>query len=225
LTTAGSQTRADERRALIEIAAAVGTPLLETQAEQLQRYLDLLERWNAVHNLTALRDRAQMQQQHLADCLAVVAPLIRHAPAGRLLDVGSGGGLPGVVIAIACSGWQVTCVDAVAKKSAFLVEVAGRLGLGNLRAEHGRVEAMRAAPFNVITARAFASLAELVRLTEPLLMGDGVWMAMKGRDPQAEIAALPAGVEVFHVEPLHVPGLEAERCLVWIRRRGAADRA
>ena len=182
----------------------------------------LLARWNATYNLTAVRDPAEMRVQHLADCLAVVEPLRRQLGqrAARLLDVGSGGGLPGVVLAVADANWDVTCVDAVGKKAAFIRQVAAELALPNLHAEHARVEALKKAPpFDVIASRAFASLADFVRLTRPLLAADGVWMAMKGKRPDDEIAALPADTEVFHVEPLAVPGLDAERCLVWMRPR------
>jgi 16S rRNA (guanine527-N7)-methyltransferase len=113
--------------------------------------------------------------------------------------------------------WKVTCIDAVGKKAAFVRQVAGGLGLQNLLAVHGRVEAARDARFEIVTARAFASLADLVALTRSLLAPQGVWMAMKGRAPDAEIEALPADVEVFHVERIAVPGLAAERCLVWMR--------
>lgn len=204
------------------IATAAGLPLTPAQVDALQTYLDLLEQWNATYNLTAVRERGAMLHQHLADCLAVVGPLLRQRPAGRLLDVGSGGGLPGAVIAIVAPAWDVTCADKVAKKAAFVRQVAARLGLANLRAEHGRVEALKGPPFDVVTARALGSLADVARWTEPLLALDGVWMAMKGRRPDDEIAALPPAVEVFHVEPLAVPGLDAQRCLVWMRRRGAA---
>lgn len=188
---------------------------------RLERYLGLLAKWNAAYNLTAVRDPAQMRAQHLADCLAVVEPLRRQlgnlSPA-RLLDVGSGGGLPGVVLAIAEPSWEVTCVDAVGKKVAFIRQVAGELALPNLHAEHARVETLRIAPFDVITARAFASLADFIGLTRTLLAPEGVWMAMKGKRPDDELAMLPSGVTAFHVEPLAVPGLTAERCLVWLRQ-------
>ncbi len=186
---------------------------------RFERYLNLLAKWNAAYNLTAVRDPAQMRAQHLDDCLAAVGPLRRQLgdrARARLLDVGSGGGLPGVVLAICEPGWDVTCIDAVGKKAAFVRQVAGELALPNLHAAHGRVEAYREPPFDVITSRAFASLAEFIRVTKPLLKPSGVWMAMKGKRPDDELADLPPGVIAFHVEPLDVPGLNAERCLIWM---------
>ena len=134
-----------------------------------------------------------------------------------MLDVGSGGGLPGVVLAIMLPALDVTCVDSVGKKAAFIRQAAGTLALPNLHAVHSRVEALKLPPFDIIVARAFASLADFVSLTRGHLGAGGVWLAMKGKPPGAEIAALARDVEVFHVEPLHVPGLGAERCLVWMR--------
>lgn len=194
------------------------------QLKALADYLLLLQRWNATYNLTAVRDPAAMLTQHLADCLAVVGPLQRHAESGRLLDVGSGAGLPGVVVAILLPGWHVTCVDAVGKKMAFVRQVAGSLPLPHLSAEHARIEQLKLPPFDVITSRAFASLADFTRLTRPHLASGGVWMAMKGRTPEEELAALPAEVTVFHVEPLAVPGLDAQRCLVWMRPADSSQR-
>jgi 16S rRNA (guanine527-N7)-methyltransferase len=187
------------------------------QLQALADYLALLQRWNQTYNLTAVRDPAAMLSHHLADCLAVLAPLSAQLPQGRVLDVGSGGGLPGVVLAIMRPELHVTCVDTVGKKAAFIRQVAGQLALPNLHAEHARVEQLRLPPFDLITSRAFASLADFVLLSRPLLAPHGVWMAMKGKHPNDELAALPAGVAVFHVEPLAVPGLDAERCLVWMR--------
>jgi 16S rRNA (guanine527-N7)-methyltransferase len=201
------------------LADSLGLVLTPAQQAKLLRYLDLLQRWNATYNLTAVREPQAMFTQHLADCLAVLPALARHAKAGRLLDVGSGGGLPGVVIACAAPGWDVTCVDAVAKKAAFVRQVAGALALPNLHASHARVEALKAEPFQVITSRAFASLADFVALTRAHLAPAGVWLAMKGRVPDEEIAALPTQIDVFHVEQLAVPGLDAQRCLVWMRPR------
>jgi 16S rRNA (guanine527-N7)-methyltransferase len=203
--------------ALASVFAALGLTPGDADSRRLLDYLALLQRWNATYNLTSVRDPAQMLVQHLADCMTVIAPMTRELPQGRVLDVGSGGGLPGVVIAALCPRLDVTCVDTVGKKAAFVRQVAGQLGLPNLHALHGRVEAMRAPGFDLVTARAFSSLADFTTLTRPHLLPGGVWMAMKGRPPREEVAALPPTVEVFHVEPLQVPGLDAERCLVWMR--------
>ena len=210
-----------EREALRQDATALGLSLPDATLDRLVAYLALLRKWNAAYNLTAVRDAAQMRVQHLADCLAVIAPLRRQAGEDglRILDVGSGGGLPGVVLAAAEPAWDVSCVDTVGKKAAFIRQAAGELSLPNLHALHARVEALPGPPFDVITSRAFASLPDFVRLTRPLLVPGGVWMAMKGRRPIDELAALPADIDVFHVEPLTVPGLAADRCLIWMRPR------
>ncbi len=215
---------------LIAGAAALGVPLDEAATAQLLGYLDLLQRWNKVYNLTAVRDPQQMLTHHLLDSLTVVAPLRRQlgtmglGGGAKILDVGSGGGLPGVVLAAIDPALQVSCVDTVGKKVSFIRQVAAELKLRNLAGLHSRVEqlALPAGGWDVITSRAFASLADFVNLTRHLLAPHGVWMAMKGQHPQAEIDALPADVEVFHVEPLAVPGLDAERCLLWLRPRRAA---
>ena len=208
------------RARLSEGAAALGVTLSDEQRGQLLDYLALLGKWNKVYNLTAVRDPAEMLTHHLLDSLSIIAPLRRHTggqPA-RLLDVGSGGGLPGVVIAICCPEIQVSCVDAVAKKAAFVQQVAVALRLPNLRGVHARVEAVQD-KFDVITSRAFASLADFTEWSAPALAEGAVWLAMKGKRPEDEIAALPPGVEVFHVEQLQVPGLGAERCLLWLRTK------
>jgi 16S rRNA (guanine527-N7)-methyltransferase len=207
------------RHELIDGAAALGCPLTDAEADRLLGYLDLLARWNKVYNLTALRDPVQMLTHHLLDSLAVMAPMRRHTggAAVSVMDVGSGGGLPGVVIATTQPSAAVTCVDTVQKKVTFVRQVAAELRLSNLHARHTRVEAITDTQWPLITARAFASLPDIVTLTRPLLAPGGVWMAMKGQHPADEIAALPRDVEVFHVEPLTVPGLNAERCIVWMR--------
>jgi 16S rRNA (guanine527-N7)-methyltransferase len=194
---------------------------LNLSAEQQQRLLDymaLIQKWNKVYNLTALRDPAEMLTHHLLDSLTAIAPLARHTrgQAIRVLDVGSGGGLPGVVLAICMPELNVTCVDTVAKKAAFVQQVAVSLKLPNLRGLHARVESLTD-PYQVICSRAFASLPDFVSWSRSALAEGGVWMAMKGKHPQDEIDALPQGVEVFHVEPLVVPGLDVERCMVWMR--------
>lgn len=209
------------RPALARAASQLALPLSTAEADTLIAYLALLQRWNATYNLTAVRDPAQMLTQHVADCLALMTPLRRHVGtstgSARLLDVGSGGGLPGILIATMNPGIDVTCVDTVGKKAAFIRQAAGELRLKNLHAEHARVEQLRCEPFDVITSRAFSSLADFVELTAHLRADHGVWMAMKGKYPADELTDLPATVEVFHVEQLTVPGLDAERCLVWMR--------
>lgn len=203
------------------LCGALGLAPTADQTRLLLGYLDLLQRWNATYNLTAVRDREAMLVQHLSDCLAVVGPLRRVRSCGRLLDVGSGGGLPGVVLSIMLPGFDVSCVDAVGKKAAFIQQVAATLALPNLRGLHARVETLKETPFDIITSRAFASLGDFTRLTRPLLAPAGAWLAMKGKPPEAEMAALPTDIEVFHVEQLAVPGLDAQRCLVWMRQVGA----
>lgn len=205
---------------LAEGASALGVSIDASQRDRLLDYLGLLSRWNQAYNLTAVRDPAAMVTQHLLDCLAVVPALRRQVRDGaRVLDVGSGGGLPGVVLALVVPELQVTCIDAVGKKAAFVQQVAGTLGLRNLAGVHRRVEELGGS-FDLVTARAFASLADFVRLTRDRLADQGCWMAMKGQHPASELAELETthtGVAMFHVEPLVVPGLGAERCLVWLR--------
>jgi 16S rRNA (guanine527-N7)-methyltransferase len=208
--------------ALAELSGPLGLGLTALQGARLMQFMALLQRWNGTYNLTAVRDPAQMLTQHLADCLAVVPALRRHCAAvdsHRLLDVGSGGGLPGVVLAVLNEDLSVTCVDTVGKKAAFVRQVALELGLRNLHAAHARVEQLAAPPFDLITSRAFASLADFTSLTRRHLAPSAVWLAMKGKRPDDELAALPPDIDVFHVEPLAVPGLNAERCLVWMRPR------
>jgi 16S rRNA (guanine527-N7)-methyltransferase len=209
-------------------ALALGLALSDAQVDQLLAYQDLIQKWTKVYNLTAVRDPAEMLTHHLLDSLAVVLPLQKQLEetraAGvlatdasvRLLDVGSGAGLPGVVIAICCPDVTVHCVDTVAKKAAFIQQVAASLKLSNLRGIHARVENLTDT-YQVVSSRAFASLLDFVTWSRKCLAEQGVWMAMKGKHPADEIAALPAGVDVFHVEPLLVPGLDAERCILWLR--------
>ena len=204
-------------------AEALGLSLAEQQVRQLMDFLALLQKWNKVYNLTAVRDPQEMLTHHLLDSLAAVPPLRRHiVQAGlattpvHLLDVGSGGGLPGVVFAICCPEVDVSCVDTVAKKAAFIQQAAVALKLPNLHGIHARVETL-AGPFDVVSCRAFAALADFTAWSRQALAPHAVWLAMKGRHPSDEIAALPATVQVFHVELLTVPGLDAERCIVWMR--------
>ena len=215
-------TESNLRAPLAAAAQALDLNLSDTQLDQLLAYLALISKWNKVYNLTSVRDPQAMLTQHLVDSLSLLPPLRRHVQGAaiRLLDVGSGGGLPGVVIAICEPNINVTCVDAVAKKTSFITQVAAELGLKNLRGEHSRVEQLKAQPFDVITSRAFASLLDFTTLTRQHLKPGAIWLAMKGQHPAAELAALQnsaTDLDVFHVEQLVVPGLDAQRCLIWIR--------
>ena len=191
-------------------------PLTDQQQAQLLDYLALLLKWNKVYNLTSVRDPEQMLDQHLMDCLAAIPELLHEFPAAcDVLDVGCGGGLPSVVFAIACPQWRITAIDAVAKKTAFVQTVAHALKLTNLDVIHGRVEEL-SQTFDLVTCRAFAELADFTRWTAASLNPSGRWLAMKGKYPQAEIERLPKEVLIEKVQTLRVPGLDADRCLVWL---------
>jgi 16S rRNA (guanine527-N7)-methyltransferase len=204
---------------------ALGLNVTEAQQRQLLSYMALIQKWNKVYNLTALKTPQEILTHHLLDSLSSISPLLRYLAQGakgvdqeiELLDVGSGGGLPGVVIAICCPSIRVTCVDTVSKKAAFVQQVAASLKLSNLRGLHARVESLKG-PFDVVCSRAFASLPDFVNWSVGALSEQGVWMAMKGKLPEAEMAALPSFAEVFHVEQLQVPGLAADRCMVWMKK-------
>ena len=217
--------------------ADLGLMLTDEQQTQLLAYMDLIAKWTKVYNLTAVRDANEMLTHHLLDSLAVIAPLRRElaklptldldaaaeqGPAKlvqtkfSLLDVGAGAGLPGIVIAITCPEVSVTCVDTVAKKAAFIQQVAATLKLPNLKGLHARVESL-SQPYDVVCSRAFASLIDFTSWSKSALAAHGIWMAMKGKHPDQELAALPETVKVFHVEQLQVPGLDAERRIIWMR--------
>lgn len=214
------------RRGLSDLAL----DLDDAQINQLLEYLGLIQKWTKVYNLTAVRLPMEMLTHHLLDSLAVISPLraqlvvLRSGLAAegaltaktRLLDVGSGAGLPGVVIAICCPDVAVDCVDTVAKKAAFIRQVAATLKLSNLRGLHARVESLTE-KYDVVSSRAFASLTDFVTWSSAALAEQGVWLAMKGKYPADEMAALSSDVFAFHVEQLLVPGLGAERCIVWMR--------
>ena len=206
---------------------SLGLDLGDRQIAQLLAYLAMIAKWTQVYNLTAVRDPSEMMTHHLLDSLAAVLPLNRQLKqmgletGARLLDVGAGAGLPGAVIAICCPNVAVTCVDAVAKKAAFIKQAALELKLVNLAGLHKRVEQVTE-PRDVICSRAFASLDDFTKWSAAALAPGGVWMAMKGKHPASEIDMLDKAIEVFHVEQLTVPGLDAERCIVWARPVPAA---
>jgi 16S rRNA (guanine527-N7)-methyltransferase len=199
---------------------ALGLPLDVTTVAKLIDYLALLSKWNAVYNLTAVRDPQQMVVQHLLDSLAVW-PAFKGAE--RCLDVGAGGGLPGLVLAICAQqlqpNLQIAMVDTVHKKTAFLTQVKAELGLANVTVHTSRVEQLQSdKQYDVITSRAFANLADFVNWSSHLLADQGRFVAMKGQLPHDEIAALPIGWAVSEIQSLQVPGLQAERHLITIRR-------
>jgi 16S rRNA (guanine527-N7)-methyltransferase len=238
MTTAAPATPATPNEslavALTQGLSELGVLATTTQHAQLLAYLGLIAQWNKVYNLTSIRAPADMLTHHILDSLAVI-PALRRTTGGRvatLLDVGAGAGLPGVVIAIMCPEIAVTSIDTVAKKAAFMTQVAVSLKLANYKAVHGRVESWRSEGFDIVTSRAFSSLQDFVTWTKfhvKLVSGQsdptlnagpeplGLWMAMKGKHPEDELAALPATVKVVGIETLKVPGMDADRCLVWMR--------
>lgn len=208
-------------------AAELGLSLPPSARDALLRYGALLLRWSRVHNLTAVRDLDEVLTLHLLDALSLVGPLRERWPTGapRLLDVGSGGGVPAVPLAILLPAWRVVALDKVAKKVAFLTQVRVELQLSNLEPVHARVEAWQPSQrFDGIVSRAFASLDDMVRVTRHLLADDGRWFAMKGQRPDAELAQLTRtapDVVVDSVVKLRVPRLAADRHLVILQRAAA----
>jgi 16S rRNA (guanine527-N7)-methyltransferase len=191
--------------------AALGLALADTQVATLERYLDLLEKWNRVYNLTAIRERSRMVTHHLLDSLAVLPHV--HGP--RVLDVGSGAGLPGIPIAIAGPALHVALLESNHKKSAFLTQAVAELQLANVQVVTKRIESWQTETrFDTIVSRAFAELGEFASLAGRLLAPQGVLAAMKGVHPFEEIERLPKAFRVQEVVRLRVPGLDAERHLV-----------
>jgi len=210
-------------------SATLGVTLTDTQRGQLHEFLAQMQRWNRTYNLTALRDPGQMLVQHVFDSLAVVRPLaqaLNDIATPRLLDVGSGGGVPGVVLAVARPDWHVHCVDAVEKKTAFVRQMAAVLALPNLTAQHARVESCPQQACDAVISRAFASLADFAALAGRHAAPHAALVAMKGQRPDEEIRALHADADTSadnpwratDCQPLTVPELDAQRCLVWLRR-------
>jgi 16S rRNA (guanine527-N7)-methyltransferase len=210
-----------DRIALAEVlkqgAAQLALPLSSAQQEQLLDYLALLNKWNSVYNLTSVRDPMQMMTLHLLDTLAAV-PAFEGAQ--NVLDVGAGGGLPGVVLAIARPDMRVSMIDTVHKKTAFLTQVKAELGLANVTVYTKKVQELEVKqPFDVITSRAFADLSDFVNWSGHLLADGGRFIALKGTAPADERERLPEPWAVNDLQPLRVPGLEAERHLVFISRQ------
>lgn len=188
--------------------------------EELRRYLALLTKWNRVYNLTAITEPEQMITHHVLDSLAIAAPLDSLLSPGqdaRVLDVGSGAGLPGIPLAIVRPAWRLTLLDGNRKKTAFIAQAAAEIGLPNVTVVTARAESLVSAPFDVIVSRAFSSLSDFVTKTRAALGAAGYWAAMKGGVPHDELRELPADVECFEVLRLQIPGLDAERHLVLLK--------
>jgi 16S rRNA (guanine527-N7)-methyltransferase len=214
-----------DRAALADVLenglAELRLALSATQQEQLLDYLALLNKWNHVYNLTSVRDPMQMMTLHLLDSLAAVPAF---DGARNVLDVGAGGGLPGLVLAIARPELRVSMIDTVHKKTAFLTQVKGELGLVNVTVYTKKVQDLEVkVPFDVITSRAFADLSDFVEWSHHLLAGGGRFIALKGTAPQDERERLPGNWQVRHLQPLKVPGLEAERHLVFVEKSAVEE--
>lgn len=215
----------DSKKSLFEAARQLGLEMSEEQAHALLMYIEQMQRWNKTYNLTALKNKEQMLIQHIFDSLSVILPL-RKKLAGRttvnVLDVGSGGGLPGVVLAIMNATWNICCIDAVEKKTAFVRQMSGVLKLSNLSAQHIRIEQRTEPQVDLVISRAFASLADFASLAGKHVDASGYLVAMKGhyiQDEVNELAFRTEWEEASH-ETLEVPALDANRCLIWLQRKG-----
>jgi 16S rRNA (guanine527-N7)-methyltransferase len=199
------------QNALPELAVA----LPDGAGARLISYLELIAKWNRVYNLTAIREADKALTHHVLDCLAVLP----HLGGGRIVDVGSGAGLPGIPIALARPDWSVTLIESNHKKSSFLVQAVAELGIKNATVAAERVESVESAGgFDVVISRAFSDLPEFARLAGRLVAPDGTLAAMKGLYPDEELALLPEGWQVTEIVSLRVPGIEAARHLVLMKR-------
>ncbi len=211
---------------LERVVTKYGLDITTAQKKSLLNYLEQLNKWNKTYNLTAIRDQEKALVQHLFDSLSIVKPIQLKLQAKGIthpliLDVGSGGGLPGVILAIALPDASIKCVDAVEKKIAFIQHVAGVLQLKNLKAVHMRIEEFADQEMDIVTSRAFASLKDFATLSGKHVSITGELVAMKGKHPMDEISALQDTEWVVrNIETLTVPELDAERCLVWMQRKG-----
>ena len=201
----------------------------DKQKTQMLEYLSQLLKWNKTYNLTAIRDPEQALIQHVFDSLAVIPPIIEylsehHIKTPTILDVGSGAGLPAVILGVMIPTSQICCVDPVDKKMTFVRQVAGILNLSNLDAIHKRVEDLECGPYDVVISRAFASLEDFASLAGSKVKTKGLLLAMKGKHPQEEIESLEKNTSwtVEKIEPVKVPQLDAQRCLVWMKDKGTS---
>ncbi|MFZ6673359.1 16S rRNA (guanine(527)-N(7))-methyltransferase RsmG [Undibacterium sp. Xuan67W] len=207
------------RASLAEGVKALTLTLNDAQLDQMIAYLALLSKWNSVYNLTSIRDPKEMVKQHVLDSLSA-APAFKDA--SNVLDVGAGGGLPGMILAIVYPHIRIFMIDTVSKKTAFLNQAKTELGLSNVTVYTNRVESLQLADkFDVITSRAFSELSNFINWSEHLLADGGIYIAMKGVSPDQEIERMPKGWQVQKIQPLSVPGMDAERHLVFIHKTNA----
>lgn len=208
---------------LTQAAEKMGLLLDDKQRQDILLYLELIQKWNKTYNITAIKDAEQILIQHVFDSLSVIPPLtekISPDTAVTVLDVGSGGGLPGVIIAICCPKWQIVCVDAVEKKTSFITMVAGRLGLKNLRSKHGRIEDYVSNEADLVISRAFASLSDFANWSGHTVKEEGYLAAMKGHYLENEVTELEmcSDWRLSSWQKLQVVDMDAERCLIWMSR-------
>ena len=213
---------------LTKAAEKMGLVLDDKQKQSVLLYLELIQKWNKTYNITAIKEAEQILVQHLFDSLSVIAPLQQQVGAEKaavVLDVGSGGGLPGVIIAICCPHWHVICIDAVEKKTSFITMVAGRLGLKNLSSKHCRIEDYASDEADLVVSRAFASLSDFANWSGHTAKKNGHLAAMKGHYYPDEIAELEKTSDwlLDLWQALEVVDMDAERCLIWLKRKGLGD--
>lgn len=200
------------------LAAQMNVSLTPEQAQRLLHYLALLQKWNRVYNLSAIRDPETMLVKHILDSLAVVPSVAKWHP-NSLIDVGTGAGLPGIPLAIVFPNLKIALLDSNVKKTRFLVQAKAELGLGNVEVCHQRVEDHQC-QYDIVISRAFTALDNFVRLTDTLLTEKGVWLAMKSQNLNEELTALPEVYRVQHTQALQIPQLDAQRCVVTLTRQG-----
>lgn len=215
-----------ETAQVIDAAKSLGFEINESVAAQLLNYAGMIQKWNKTYNITSIKDFETILSNHIFDSMAVYPPIRNIIEAdGRqslnVLDVGSGGGLPGVVLAILDTRIHVACLDAVQKKTSFITMAAGTLGLRNLKGVHSRIESYQDHKYDVVISRAFASLKDFADWSGHCLDQDGALLAMKGLDPHEEISELETQTswKVNRIEKLAVPQLNAQRCLLWIGKK------
>ncbi|MDO5666869.1 MAG: 16S rRNA (guanine(527)-N(7))-methyltransferase RsmG [Alcaligenaceae bacterium] len=216
---------ADFNVRLSQAAEKMHLTLDDKQKQDILLYLELIQKWNKTYNITAIKNAEQILIQHIFDSLSVIPALqkkIDSTTERTVLDVGSGGGLPGVIIAICCPQWHVTCIDAVEKKTSFITMVAGRLGLENLRSKHVRIEDYVSAEADLVISRAFASLSDFANWSGHTVNEHGFLAAMKGHYLEDEVSELQQNSDwcLSSWQKIEVPDMDAERCLIWMSKKG-----